>query len=257
MQLPIYLGTILLEPQRWSGDKRPSYAVSTWLERIKAAGFDGIELWENHYLKADAAERKILHAKAAPIAIFNSYAGLKIEHATQREAAACHAAELGAGAIKFNVGNDATRFDEYLINATAWADLLPESTQLWCECHPGTVLETPQDAARAFDIWDEARFGVMIHPFTTEPDVLRDWLRLLGPRVQHAHVQIRDENGRPTCLDTQPEMAHAALEILRDGGFSGSFTMEFTLGTSTANDQTEYLWENALRDLKFLRENWT
>lgn len=257
MSTPIYLGTILLEPQRWSGDKMPSYAVSAWQERIAAAGFDGIELWENHYLKADASERELLRDKAAPIALFNSYAGLEDEHAAQREVAARSAAELGAGAIKFNAGNDTARFNEYLANAAAWADLLPQSTRLWCECHPGTVLETPQAAARVFDIWDEARFGVMIHPFTTQPAVLREWLRLLGPRVQHAHVQIRDDEGRPTCLDMQSETACAALEILREGGFAGSFTAEFTLGTSTANDQTELLWPNALRDLKFLRENWT
>ena len=256
MPTQIYLGTILLEPQRWSRDKEPSYAVSAWLERIKAAGFDGIELWENHYVKTDAAERELLRAKATTLAIYNAYAGLEAENAHQRAISAQNATELGAQAMKFNVGSDAARLDEYVTNAAAWADLLPKSTQLWCECHPGTALETPQAAARAFDIWDEARFGVMIHPFTTEPQILRDWLRLLGPRVRHSHVQIRDADGRPTCLDTQPEMVRAALEILRDEGFAGSFTMEFTLGTSTAHDQSELLWPNALRDLAFLRDNW-
>jgi hypothetical protein len=38
---PVYLGTVLLEKNRWTPDKRPSFAVSDWAARIAAAGFDG------------------------------------------------------------------------------------------------------------------------------------------------------------------------------------------------------------------------
>ena len=69
----IYLGSICLEPNRWSPGKLPSYRVSDWLQRIDGAGFDGIELWENHFLLADATEKSAL-AAAAPLAIYNSYA---------------------------------------------------------------------------------------------------------------------------------------------------------------------------------------
>ncbi len=45
----IFLGTIVLEPNRWFGvtkDRWGTTVVSDWLDAIHAAGFDGIELWE-------------------------------------------------------------------------------------------------------------------------------------------------------------------------------------------------------------------
>ena len=266
MATSIYLGTVLLEPNRWTKDKEPSIVASEWTSRALAAGFDGIELWENHYAKAEAAEQEKLRALAkdgaqgeaeggTALAIFNCYAGSENENVAQRKSATRSIVELGAPAIKFNAGGDMVRFDEYVANADEWARVL-HGVKLLCECHPGSVLETPAAAARAFDTWDATRFGVMVHPFTTPPDELREWLRLLGRRVEHAHVQIRGDDGRPECLDQQPEAARAALQILREGGFPSSFTCEFTAGTSTANDRPEFLWEGALRDLAFLRENW-
>lgn len=250
MSPSIYLGSICLEPNRWSPSKRPSYSVGDWLERIAAAGFDGIELWENHFLLADAAEQATL-AAATPLAIYNSYA--LPDNAAAMEASARGVELLGARAVKFNVGKDTARLDEELAIVSDWARQMP-GAKLLCECHPGTTLETPQAAQRAFDVWDAARFGVMIHPFTTPLAELRDWLRLLGPKVEHAHCQIRGEDGRPVRLDQRQGEARRALDVLREGGFAGSFTIEFTLGTSTPDDLTEILWENALRDLEFLRE---
>jgi sugar phosphate isomerase/epimerase len=251
--MQIYLGSILLEPNRWKGEKEPSYRVSEWLERIQNAGFDGVELWENHFLKADASEREEL-ISSRMVTLFNSYAPLDDEAQAARETAAQNALLCGATAMKFNTGNDESQSEIYLANARHWADSA-RGVKLLCECHPGTLLETPQAAKRAFDEWDN-RFGAMIHPFSTELKVLEEWLALLGPKIQHAHVQIRHENGRPARLNHYPQQAKDALKILRDGGFTGSFTLEFTEGTSTENDTPETLWQNALDDLRFLRENW-
>ena len=44
----IYIGTILLEVNRWTAGKEPSYLVSEWVERFAEAGFDGMELWQFH-----------------------------------------------------------------------------------------------------------------------------------------------------------------------------------------------------------------
>ena len=254
MHQSIFLGSICLEPNRWSPSKLPSYRVSDWLQRIETAGFDGIELWENHFLLADATEQNALLA-ATPLAIYNSYALPDADSADARAASARGVESLGARAVKFNVGHDKTRLDEELAVVAAWARQMP-GAKLLCECHPGTSLETPQAAQRAFEVWDAAQFGVMIHPFTTPLDELRDWLRLLGPKAEHAHSQIRDGDGRPVRLDQRPDEARRALDVLREGSFAGGFTIEFTLGTSTTDDVTEILWDNAVRDLEFLRENW-
>ena len=41
--------------------------------------------------------------------------------------------------------------------------------------------------------------------------------------------------------------------IMEDHGFQGSFTLEFTEGTGQPGESIEGLYENALRDLAFLK----
>jgi hypothetical protein len=102
---PIYLGTVLLEANRWAKDRTPTYRVSEWLERIAAAGFDGIELWENHATLADCAERSALRGSTVPIRVFNSYVPLDAGGENARRTVAGLVRELNAGAVKFNVSN--------------------------------------------------------------------------------------------------------------------------------------------------------
>ena len=40
----IYLGTVLLERNRWTPDRIPTFKVSEWAASIRAAGFDGVIL---------------------------------------------------------------------------------------------------------------------------------------------------------------------------------------------------------------------
>ncbi len=59
----VFLGTIVLEPNRWFGvthERWGTTAVSAWLDAIAAAGFDGIELWESHFRDADPEERQAI-----------------------------------------------------------------------------------------------------------------------------------------------------------------------------------------------------
>lgn len=256
---PIYLGSILLEPNRWKAGKEPSFRLSEWIPRIREAGFDGIELWENHYLKADAREQAALRA-ARFFPIFNTYAGFDSDDGMRkdREAAASGIRVLKSGALKFNVGAKAERFAEYARVTKEWAATLPDSTRLLCECHAGTVLETPEGAERAFAEWAETeRYQAIVHAFSTPPKILAEWMKRLRPRVTHVHVQVRDENGGLLRLNRRPSEVREALQVLKDHGFSGSFTLEFTEGTRTAEDRPDRLFANALQDLAYLREMWS
>ena len=69
--MAVYLATIALEKNRWT-TRQPSYAVSDFLPRLRNDGFDGIELWENHFLLADAQEQRRLADSGIPL-IFNTY----------------------------------------------------------------------------------------------------------------------------------------------------------------------------------------
>ena len=78
----ILISTVALEPTRW-GRREASFAVSEWLPRFKADGFDGVELWEFHYLKAEKTEQERQVALADSIVIYNSYAGFADEDASR------------------------------------------------------------------------------------------------------------------------------------------------------------------------------
>jgi sugar phosphate isomerase/epimerase len=247
----IFIGTVLLERNRWTSDKQPSYRVSEWMHRFAADGFDGMELWENH---AAPEELTALADGPLPVAVFNSYAGMNDAETFRRQQSAEQTVRLLAPAVKFNVGADPALWDAYLANAGIWLQQMPSQTRLLCECHGGTVLETPEAARRAFAVWDNTRFGAIIHPFY-DLDGLRAWFRALGPQViAHSHVQTRAEDGTWLVLEDRAAHVKEALHIMREEGFQGTYTLEFTRGTATPEETIEGLYASALRDLAFLRE---
>lgn len=245
----ISLGTVLLEANRWAKDRTPTYRVSEWLERIAAAGFDGIELWENHATLAGSEERSALRGSTVPVRVFNSYVPLDAGGEKARRDVAGLVRELNAGALKFNVSNSPETLESQLHTVREWASLMP-GVDLLCECHPGTALEDPAVAARALVGFPE--IGVIVHPFSS-PD-LATWFEHLGPRIRHAHVQMRDPEWRWLRLRDRPALVRERLAILRGAGYAGSFTVEFTAGVGAAREDLEELFASACDDLAFLRE---
>lgn len=256
----VYIGTILLEPNRWKRPKRPSYAVSDWLERFCASAYDGIELWEYHATLCPPDDLEKVERSPLPIAVFNTYASFDEAGTPAREAAAQAVRRLGARGVKFNLGDRWEEREVYLRHLVAWARQLPRGVRILCECHPGTIMEAPRRAAELFRRLEEhadegLAFEAIVHPFYTELGVLKEFFRLLGPRITHAHVQMR-EGERFVCLDANPAFAKDRLQLLRDEGFRGSFTLEFTAGTAVPGENPEALYAAAERDLAFLREHW-
>ena len=250
MRAQIYLGSVLLEANRWTKDCIPTFCVSAWTKRCAAAGFDGIELWENHFALAGAAERAALRTAPLPIAIFNSYAPLTPGGESVRKQTAACVRESGAHAMKFNVGASPENLGSELRTARNWAATMP-GVVLLCECHPGTAMEDAATAAAALAEYPE--IGVIVHPCSRAD--LPDWLRRCGPRIRHAHVQVVDAQRRRWRLCDQPALVRERLAMLREGGFSGSLTIEFTAGVGVAPENREALFAAACDDLAFLREN--
>lgn len=249
----IYLASILLEPNRWKPGRPPSIRASDWSARAATAGFDGWELFENHYRKADAAERRRLELGPLPVRVFNTYE--TFEDATRpelKEVSDC-ARRLGANGVKFNVGNDPV----WRENWRAAIDAFPAGPRLLCECHPGTALETPEATAEFAARWPAAPFDVIIHPFLLGPEGVACWLQLLGPRVRHAHVQMRarHDSRQFLALNDDAPRARECLAALMAGGYAGSFSLEFAAPTGGAADEPEALFTAARRDLDFLREH--
>lgn len=246
----IYLATVCLERNRW-GSRAPSFAVSDWLPRIAADGFDGIELWENHFLTADNAEQARLAAGASPVAVYNSYAGFEDGAAEARRKAAEAVRQLGALAVKYNLGGDAARRAEYRRNLLAWAGQLPPACRLLCECHSGTALERPEEAAAFFADLAPGRFGVIAH-VCGDPEPVEQWLAALDGRVHHLHVQMRETAPDPAVPAGRAQW-DACFEAARAHGFAGSAAIEFTRGIGP-DERMETLYANARTALAFCRE---
>src|SRR3954453_866342 len=81
-RMTVLLGTVALEPNRWGQvdrARRATIDLAEWLPGIAAAGFDGVELWE------DPLGDAVL-ASAVPVAVFNTYVSFDDESGDARAA---------------------------------------------------------------------------------------------------------------------------------------------------------------------------
>ncbi len=248
----IYIGSILLERNRWAKDKQPTYAVSEWAQRFADDGFDGIELWEYHATLCDDAERAALAAAAPQVTIFNSYADMSDADADRRRRNAELTKRFGASGVKFNVGSDPAQRGMYLNAVRQWRSMFPDDVTLLCECHPGTIIEKPGDAKAFFDEVGCDGIKVIVHAFNAV-DALAEWFAAFGADVAHAHLQMRND-GNMVSFDSDPDCADEAIGIMKGEGFAGSMTLEFAVGTLAADENIDDLYAAAVADLAFLKE---
>lgn len=252
----IFLASIALEPNRWrrEPEKIPSLRVSEWSERAARSGFAGWELWEHHYLKAGEKERKALAASSLPVRIFNTYRipGIDPHEDWLRVAEAVRHMGDRMRAIKFNLGKADVPVERQIEAALAWAESLPEDVRMLCECHPGTVLEDPSAAARAFNVWPADRFGAILHPMNRDPGHCERWLEALGSRIGHLHWQARNEENRICSLLDKRDQVARAVHLLAGKGFIGTQSIEFVEGTGRPGESPETLFAAAQRDLRTL-----
>ena len=229
----IYIGTVLMEVNRWTRERKPTFRVSDWLERFAADEFSGIELWGPHAYDVPTKEINDLALASPPVRIFNGYAKLEPGCEADQDRDAELALRLGAGAIKYNVGADESMRGTYLDQVCAWRARVPEEIMLLCECHPGTIVETPTAAKSFFEKADLSHGGIIVHPFAS--DCLTEWFDVHGNAIAHAHLQMRDaaDNSRIVSFETRAEHARNALDLMRNNGYRGTYTCEFTAGTGS------------------------
>lgn len=249
----ILMGSILLDVNRWGNPKAPTYEVSAWADQFKDVGFDGVELWEYHATLCSDSEREKLAKDSFLSTLYNMYSDFNDASESGRQSAAEMIKKLGSRGVKFNVGKDPNLRNDYLKNLRAWREAVPDSCTLMCECHPGTIVEEPEAAKAFFDDLGMEGWEVMVHCFIPEQDVLQRWFDQFGNKVTHAHVQMRDDQRNIMRLDEDPNRAQAALKLMYDAGFSGSYTVEFAKGTREPGENMDDLWTAAKADLAFLQ----
>jgi len=244
---PIYLGTVLLENNRWGkGERVPSFRVSDWTQRFADDGFDGLELWENHALLADEEERERLRSGPCPVRIFNSYDVCEPETVENRRQIADLAVSLGAVGMKYNTGKEPDRHGIYVQELEAWRGMLPDGFQLLCECHRGSTLADVELANQTLNQLGREKYGMIIHGLDNEEETVRERFAAYGDRIVHIHGALSKSG-----LMSEQALCER-LDLLAELGFQGSYTIEFTEGVRDGLTMEE-LYRNALRDVNLLR----
>jgi sugar phosphate isomerase/epimerase len=254
----VLLGTVALEPNRWATvdpSGAPVARVSTLLDQIADAGFDGIELWERH-ATTDPGEAEAIRTGPLPTTIWNSYVSFDDPDPADRVQVADRVRRFGSDAVKFNVGADVALLDRYAERLASWVALLPADAVALCECHAGiSVAEVPEVAAALFEAAGSPdRVQAIVHTHEGA-EHLTARFEAYGERITHVHVNHLDPaTGGAPRLASRAEALTATVAHLRSLGFRGSWTIEFVHGTLTDRDQPAHLLAQAAEDLRVLRD---
>jgi sugar phosphate isomerase/epimerase len=252
----IYLGTIALEPNRWFGvthDRWGTLRLSEWLDRIAEAGFNGIELWESHLIDATETEAESILAHPVPIKVFNTYTSFDEDLDEGRDLAAAWIRRSGAEKVKWNTGvrRDEAALTTYSERLARWAGQLP-GVQLVCECHDGSAMDDSATAAGVLAAGGDREVSqAMLHTHDSH-DSIREKFAAYGDRITHVHVNHLNI-GSPKLSDIRDDL-QSTVGLLEGLGFAGTWTVEFVQGTGGENDEPAYMLDQAVADLRVLRE---
>lgn len=251
----VYLATVAIEPNRWRRQLQPVEQASHWIDRALQEGFSGIELWEDHYLKADVEEKSAIQQRREHIQVYNSYCSFEAneEAAASRLATLQAVRELGVKRVKYNIGGDPKARAVYLSNLEQWRAAMPDDVELLCECHPGTLIETPEAAVGFFQDaeWEDA--PIVLHPFWRDDAQIEQWLTCFGARIRHLHVQLRDAENRIVPLKAHLETVVAKFAQTAPVRARCSWALEFTGGMGQG-EAAAALFANLCSDLRQLRD---
>lgn len=244
-----YLATVGLERNRW-GSRDPSIRVSEWIDRVLKDGFDGLELWSYHYLRADEAEQERLIARQDAIAVYNSYVGFDDDSAEQRTIEADAIAKLGTTDVKYNLGHHTEQLAAYKRNLLAWAETLPAATRLICECHQGSAVDTVESSQAFFGDLDPEKFVILVHPLG-DPQAAKPWFDAFGSRIVELHIQLRPPEADPDVPACR-EGLDRSVELVKSYHLPLNIVLEFTRGIKRDED-TEEIYANFLKDLAYFK----
>lgn len=244
----IYLGTVLLEKNRWAQVRTPTINISELLPHIANAGFDGLELWQNHALLASPKEKELLANSKLPVKILNSYARCESEHENERNASVELAKYLSVLGMKYNSGKDHNKHEEYCLNIKKWREMLPDDFRFLCECHGGTTLQKHNEAVNVLQKIIGDQYEVIIHAFGCDEKALKNLFEIHGHHITHIHANLSHRTSL-TESDIQSK-----INLMRELGFNGSYTIEFTEGVGEENENPETLLRNAIRDFALLKK---
>ncbi len=247
------LGTIALEPNRWTGKRNPQFTLCELLPLVKNAGFDKIEAWQWHVSGRYLMDMREARSRADDLGITFPYIGVYpsflLEGPERREEERIQAdvldkAEiLGAPALKIMLGFG-------LKGSTATAEqvaLTAERFGKWygaaqargismaVELHANTIFDPVECGIAFMQRFPELDFSICYQPYggmdTAGAMALAD---LFAGRISHMHLQATQpkEQGGKLCLLAEAHLDFRKLipHILRRNPKT-SMTLEFVKGS--------------------------
>lgn len=270
------LGTIALEPNRWTGKRNPRYSLLELIPLAHAHGFDKLEVWQWHastrYLK-DMREAK---AKADELGVTFPYIGVYpsfiLEGLDAREEERIQAdildkAEiLGTPALKImlGVGLKGSAATPAQVRLTAdrfgkwFRDARARGITMAVELHGGTMFDPVDKGVEFMRQFPELDFSICYQPYdftdTAKALALAD---LFAGRITHIHLQApqpRDKGGLYDLLEEGGLDYRKILPHILRRDPRASMTLEFVKDCIQNNRPFDIqpVLENARRDGQFV-----
>lgn len=225
------LGTIALEPNRWTAFKEPRMDLIEALPAIRRAGFDQLEIWQNHIALRPLAVVRALKKRGDELGVAFTYigvypvftaAGLEAREQERIQADILDKAEiLGTRRLKIMLacglkGGEATP-DQLRLVADRFGrwyrEALSRGIRMAVELHGGTVFDPVEAGERFMQAHPELDFTICYQPYdfqdTAKALALAD--RFAG-RISHVHLQAPQPQERGGLYDL---LQDAALDYRR------------------------------------------
>lgn len=270
------LGTIALEPNRWTAFKEPRTDLLAMLPQIRQAGFDQLELWQNHIALRPLSAVRALKAKGDELGVTFAYIGVypvfvasgpEAREQERIQADLLDKADLlGTRRLKIMLGTglSGSKATAAQVSLTAerfgvwYRAALARGIRMCVELHGGTLFD-PVEVGEQF-LRDHPEFEVTIcyQPYdfydTDRALALAD--RFAG-RISHVHLQspVPRDRGRQYDLLESGSLDYRRLlpHILRHNR-EATMTLEFVKDCiqEGAHFDVAPVLANARRDADFV-----
>jgi sugar phosphate isomerase/epimerase len=234
--------TIGFQKNKWGKDKRLETPLAAILQVLAEAGYDGVEIWADHWMLATPPEQEAILAQLADltlrVAMISSYydfttsdesAGQSMTNARRILDAA---RRLGSRGIRLFTGKTASRDAtpaQWSRCARCLQQLCDESAAdgiLWClETHSWNLMDTIEGSLRILREVGRPNIKLIFQPSTFGGD----YMAALDALAMHAaHVHATNHKGKERALLADGEIDYrAVIGGLRRFGFDGFISVEW------------------------------
>jgi sugar phosphate isomerase/epimerase len=270
------LGTIALEPNRWTGRRNPRYTLQELLPAVREAGFNQLEAWQWHvsgrYLKDIREIRALADSLGVTFPYIGVYPSFVLEGPDGREEERLQAdildkAEiLGTPALKIMLGTglkgsdltpalEARTVDRF----GAWqAAARARGITMAAELHGNTLFD-PVEAGLAFMArHPELDFSICYQPYDFfDPAKALSLADQFAGRISHMHLQAPQRNetdGRFGLLENSPLDYPTLIPSILRRNPDATMTLEFVKDCTRPCDtfNLSLVLQNARRDALFV-----